>query len=157
MDVKRGWFTRTTASRARVPTFHEQFAPLDAVVGPSDRSFGLTVGCALLLIWAAGLLGGRASGPWLVAVGVGFIALSLATPRWLAPLNKLWLKFGLLLHRIVTPVVLAFLFYLVFAPTGLLLRALGGRPLRLRREPQLPSYWIARASTAPPDSMRRQF
>lgn len=130
---------------------------MDAVVGPSDRAFGFTVGGALALIGLASLLMGRPRGVWLVVAGVGLLAFALAAPHVLAPLNRLWLKFGLLLHRVVTPVALGVLFYAVFAPTGLLLRALGRRPLRLGREPDLPSYWLARAATAPPDSMRRQF
>ena len=157
MGVKRGWLSRTITSPAPRPAFHEQFAPMDPVVGPPDRAFGFTVGGALALIGLAGRLMGRPSGVWLIAAGFGFLAFALAAPGLLAPLNRLWLKFGLLLHRVVTPVALALLFYLVFAPVGLLLRVLGRRPLRLGREPHLPSYWLARAASAPPESMRRQF
>ena len=76
----------------------------------------------------------------------------------LAPLNKWWTKLGVLLYRIVSPVVLGLLFYLTVTPIALLLRLLGKDPLRLRRDPDGASYWIDRTPPGPaPESMKNQF
>jgi hypothetical protein len=72
------------------------------------------------------------------------LALALGAPRLLAPLNWVWTKLGLLLHRIVSPIFLLLLFYGCIAPVGLLMRLSGKDPLRLKYEPAATSYWIVR-------------
>ncbi len=139
--------------------FHEQLTPADAIRPPSDRSFGLTMAAAFFVI--AGLRFARGHGDawfWL-APCAAFALAALTAPHMLAPLNRLWLKLGILLHHLVTPVILALLFYGVVMPTGLVLRLLGKRPLRLRREPDAATYWVARPSEAaqPAVTMTRQF
>lgn len=67
----------------------------------------------------------------------------------LAPLNRLWTRFGLLLHKIVSPLVLGVLFFLVLTPTALLMRACGKDPLRLHFEREATTYWIARVPPGP--------
>ena len=57
-----------------------------------------------------------------------FLAAALLRPAMLNPLNRLWLKFGLLLHRIVNPIIMALLFFGTVLPTGLVMRALGQGP-----------------------------
>ena len=74
----------------------------------------------------------------------------------LHPLNRAWLVLGLLLHRVVNPVIMAVMFYGTILPTASLLRALGKDLLRLKREPQATSYWIPRKPPAP-GSMSKQF
>ena len=66
------------------------------------------------------------------------------SPAALAPLNRVWTRFGLLLHRIVSPVVLGVMFFVVVTPMGLVMRALGKDPLRLRFDREARSYWIDR-------------
>ena len=76
----------------------------------------------------------------------------------LRPLNIAWTRFGLLLHAVVNPVVMALLFYGTVLPTGLVMRALGRDLLRLRRDPAAESYWIARQPPGPaPDTFKDQF
>ncbi len=76
----------------------------------------------------------------------------------LAPLNKLWFKFGALLHAAVSPVVLGVMFYLVILPSALAIRALGKDILGLRFNPHAKTYWITRESESPnADSFRDQF
>jgi hypothetical protein len=72
--------------------------------------------------------------------------------------NRLWLGFGMLLHRVTSPVALGIIFYVVVMPTGLLMRAFGKDILRLRHDPAAESYWIKREPPGPkPDSMPHQF
>ena len=80
---------------------------------------------------------------WLGAAAL-FVLLALAAPRVLAPFNRLWAKFGLLLHGIISPVILAILFYGCITPIGYLMRLTGKDPLRLRFEAERQSYWIVR-------------
>ena len=60
-----------------------------------------------------------------------FLPSGFLKPAWLRPLNKIWTKLGLLMGRVVSPVITAVLFYLVVTPTGLLFRIFGKDPLRL--------------------------
>ena len=140
---------------------HEDFSRTEVVKGSSDRAFGLTVGGVLLLIagfrWI--FVGGSAQLTiGLGAVGAVLVLAGLLAPGVLAPLNRLWLKLGLLLHRITNPLIMVLMFYLTLAPVGLLMRAFGKDPLRLRFEPQAKSYWIQREPPGPsPESMKQQF
>ena len=135
-------------------SFHESYAAGE-VKPPSDRSTGLVfAGVALIvaLLWRNNLTVVLAA---LVCAGV-LAALSFAAPALLRPLNLVWFKFGLLLHRIVNPVVMFALFAIVFVPAGALMR-LWHDPLR-RRRAKAASYWIDRtAREGPPGSMTNQF
>jgi hypothetical protein len=82
----------------------------------------------------------------------------LLFPRLLHSLNRIWLTLGMLLHRIVNPVIMAFMFYGAILPMALLLRAFGKDILRLKRDPDAATYLIPREPPAPaPDSMKKQF
>jgi hypothetical protein len=59
--------------------------------------------------------------PWTTGLATAFLIAGLLKPAVLSPLNRIWLKFGLLLHRIVNPLIMAFLFYVTVLPTGLVL------------------------------------
>ena len=101
--------------------------------------------------------GGR-SWPWTSGIAALCLAAALFYPVILRPFNRLWLKFGLLLHKVVNPVVMALVFFGTVLPTGLILRALGKDPLRLKRYSDAKSYWIERRPTGPaPASMKDQF
>jgi hypothetical protein len=81
---------------------------------------------------------------WAVVFAVAFLVAGLFAPRVLAPLNKLWFRFWLLLNRVINPIVMAIVFVGAIVPTGLLLRAFGKDLLRLKRQPGSDSYWIVR-------------
>jgi hypothetical protein len=122
------------------------------------RSFGLLFTVVFLLVGLWPLL--RMAPPrwWAVALSVLCLVLALAWPAGLAPFNAAWMRLGAILHRIVSPLVLGMLFYLTVVPTGLVMRALGKDPLRLRFDRAAPSYWIERQPPGPaPDSLRNQF
>jgi saxitoxin biosynthesis operon SxtJ-like protein len=137
---------------------HEVFARDEKIVAGSDRSFGLVMAAALAAVtllnaWHAGRVW-----PWTGGIAALFLAAALLRPGVLHPLNLIWLKFGLLLHRVVNPVIMALLFYGTVLPTGLVMRMLGKDPLRLKREPGADSYWIVRQPPGPaPESMKDQF
>ena len=137
---------------------HERLVREDKVKGSSDRSFGLVFAAVFAIIGLIPLLGDGGVRVWSLAVAVVFLALALVRPVVLAPLNHLWTRFGLLLHRIVNPIIMGLLFYLVVTPTGLIIRMLGKDLLRLRFDPQAKSYWIERQPPGPaPETMKDQF
>lgn len=87
-----------------------------------------------------------------------FLLAGLLAPGILHPLSRLWRGLGLLLHKLVSPIVTWLIFYLAFVPAGLLSRLLGKDPLRLKIEPEAESYWISRNPPGPaPETMRNQF
>jgi hypothetical protein len=137
---------------------HEVFTRDEKIVAGSDRSFGFVMAAAfaavtLLNAWHVGRVW-----PWTGSAAVLFLAATLLRPAILHPLNLIWLKFGLLLHRVVNPVIMALLFYGTVLPTGLVMRMLGKDLLRLKREPDADSYWIVRQPPGPaPETMKDQF
>jgi hypothetical protein len=128
------------------------------VVAGSDRSFGLVFAAFFAVVGLLPVMHGAPVRWWALAIAGAFAAAALVVPRLLHPLNRVWFALGLLLHHVVNPVVMAIMFYGAILPMALLLRALGKDILRLKREPQAASYWIAREPPAPaPGSMRKQF
>ena len=137
---------------------HEVFSREEKIVAGSDRSFGLAMATALAIVtllnaWHVGRLW-----PWTGGLAGLFLTAAWLRPAILNPLNRIWLKFGLLLHRIVNPVVMALLFFGTVLPTGLIARAMGKDLLRLKRQPDAESYWIVRQPPGPaPETMKDQF
>ena len=124
----------------------------------SDKSFGLVFAVVFLFIALYPLVNGGVVRMWSLTFSGSFCVFALFYPKVLAPANRLWMKFGLLLHSVVSPIALAILFFLVIMPIGLLTRAFGLDPLRLRIDPALESYWIKRNPSEPkPSSLRNQF
>jgi hypothetical protein len=137
---------------------HESLVRDESVKGSSDRTFGLVFTAVFLIVGAFPLLSGGTPRLWSFGVAAVILIIALAAPRLLAPLNRAWMKFGLLLNSIVSPLVLGVLFYLVFLPIGGLIRLFGGELLRLRLQPDAKSYWIERQPPGPaPETMKNQF
>jgi hypothetical protein len=137
---------------------HEVFSRDEEIVAGSDRSFGMVMAAVLAVVTA---LNGWHSGrlwPWTGGMAALLLAAAWLRPSVLHPLNLIWLRFGLLLHRVVNPVVMALLFYGTVLPTGLVMRMMGKDPLRLKPQPEADSYWIVRQPPGPsPETMRDQF
>lgn len=128
------------------------------LVLPSNRSIGLlfTAVFAVVAVWP--LLFGEAFRIWAAVVCTALAAITLLAPDALAPLNRAWMRFGALLHRITSPIVLAFIYFAVITPFGLVMRVAGRRPLALARDPSAETYWTDRDPPGPePDSIRNQF
>ena len=137
---------------------HERLTDGGAPARASDRAFGSAFAALFAVIGAVGWIRGGEPLAWPFVVSGAFLAAGLLTPELLSPLNKAWAKVTSLLHRIVSPVALALLFYGVMTPTGLAMRLLRRDPLRLRRDPDAASYWIAREPPGPDrESLRRQY
>lgn len=91
-------------------------------------------------------------------ISLVFLFLALLIPKALMPLNWMWTKLGLLLHKIVSPIVLGLLFYLVFIPIGVVMQLFGSDLLKLRLDKSARTYWIKRTPSGPePNSLEDQF
>ena len=129
---------------------HERFEPLHEIKTSSDRAFGLVFACLFALIGVSMVFGGKGTAAlWFFLAGALFLAAALIAPGILAPLNRVWTRFGLLLHLIVSPIVLGSIFFMVVMPIGLAMRLLGKAPLRLRFQPEARTYWIKRDPPGP--------
>lgn len=138
--------------------FHEDLKRTETVEAGSERAFGIVFAVVFAVVGLLPLLGGSTVRPWALMLAGGFLLAAAAAPRVLRPANRLWFRFGRLLHGIVTPLVLGFIFFVTVAPTGWLMRLFGKDPLSLRFEPDAPSYWIRRDPPGPaPDTMKNQF
>jgi hypothetical protein len=127
------------------------------IVG-SNRTFGFVFAIVFGIIALLPLLSGRTPRLWACAIAGIFLGIALFAPRFLSPLNRAWFQVGLALHRVVNPVVMAVIYYGTVVPIGLILRARGKDPLRLKPDPDTTSYWIVRDPPGPPrGSMTKQF
>lgn len=131
----------------------------DEVLQPSERAFGLTFTVIFLLFALSPLL---YQGKWHAIHNLGlacsavFLLLTFAFPIWLRLPNFLWFKFGMFLHMIVQPVVMAVIFYGVITPYALCFRGLIKKTFPREFAPELASYWIPREPWNP-KQMRQQF
>jgi len=141
-----------------MPDTHENFSRDQHAKVSSNRAFGYVFTVAFLIIAARPLVFGGAPHWWSLIVSAAVLVATVAAPTLLTLPNRLWQRFGILLNRVTSPVVLAILFYAVVTPIGLLMRAFGKDALRRRHNSFADSYWIRRDPPGPkPESMSHQF
>ncbi len=86
------------------------------------------------------------------------IGFALFLPRLLIPFNKAWLKFGDVIHRIVSPLIMSVIFFCIITPIGVVMRLFGKEFLQLRQDPTALSYWIdCQGINQRSQSMKQQF
>jgi Saxitoxin biosynthesis operon protein SxtJ len=139
--------------------YHEKVISHDDREPPSLKSFGLTFVVVFALIGLSPMvlhhLGPRY---WALAVSSAFLVVTFVAPNLLKPLNQLWFRFGMVLHKIINPLVLGLMFVVVISPIALVLRLLGKRLIPLKPDAAVQSYWITRQPPGPaPESLRNQF
>jgi hypothetical protein len=137
---------------------HEDLRREQAAEGSSNRSFGVVFTVAFLALGLYPLVRGEGPRVWLLGAGALMAAATIARPQVLAAPNRAWTKLGLALGRIVSPVAMGVLYFLVITPFGVAMRLAGKDPLRLKREAGARTYWIDRDPPGPPpESMTNQF
>lgn len=137
---------------------HEDYSSHAEVQPGSDRVFGIVVGGIFCLFGLLPLRQGNSPRLWILIPGAVLVLVGVLRPISLHSLNVLWMRLGLLLGRVVNPVITGILFFVVITPLALLMRLAGKDPLRLRREPEAPTYWIDRSPPGPDGrSMKNQF
>ena len=126
----------------------------DIKVG-SNKSFGIVFFVVFFLIAFYPLIiyGGEIR-IWSVIISLTFLLLGLLNSKILTPLNKLWFKFGIFLGKIVSPIVMGGIFFLVVTPIAILMRMLNKDVLNLKYNNKS-TYWIEKSG--PKNKMKNQF
>ena len=127
---------------------------MDDIKISSNRSFGIVFFVVFLLIALYPLIHNEEIRIWSLIISLIFLILGLINSRILTPLNKLWFKFGILLGKIVSPIIMGIIFFLVVTPIGFIMRILGKDVLNLKFNANK-SYWIEK--TGPKSKMKNQF
>ena len=127
---------------------------MDDIKIGSNRNFGIVFSIVFLLIAIYPLINNDELRIWSLIIAIIFFILGLINSKVLTPLNKLWSKFGLLLGRIVSPVIMGIIFFLVVTPIAVIMRIIGKDLLNLKFNKDK-SYWIEK--TGPKSKMKNQF
>ena len=127
---------------------------MDDIKIGSNRSFGIVFFVVFLIIATYPLINGDELRLWSLIISIIFLLLGLVNSKILNPFNKLWFKFGIFLGKIISPLVMGIIFFLVVTPIGLLMRLLNKDLLNLRFNNN-GSYWIEK--TEPKSKMKNQF
>ena len=120
----------------------------------SNRSFGILFSILFALIAFLPIINGNPLRLWLIPVSVIFLVLGLLNSKLLNPLNKVWVKFGELLGRIIAPIVMAIIYFIIVTPIGLFMRLIGKDLLNIKFS-KANTYWIKREKKI--SSMKKQF
>ncbi|MFM8244220.1 MAG: SxtJ family membrane protein [Candidatus Fonsibacter sp.] len=115
--------------------------------------FGITFSAVFLIIALWPLLDGLNLRTWSLITSAAFVMISLTFPNIFTYLNLWWIKLGYFLGKIISPIVMGIVFFIIVTPIGLLLRLFGKDILRLKRNKN--SYWINRDYKI--QSMKKQF
>ena len=127
---------------------------MDEIKIGSNRGFGIVFFVVFLLIAIYPLLKGSDLRIWSLIISFIFLVLGLTKSNLLTPLNKLWFKFGLFLGKIISPLIMGFIFFVVVTPIGIIMRLLRKDLLNLKYNKKK-SYWIEK--TGPKSKMKNQF
>ena len=127
---------------------------MDDIKISSNRSFGIVFFTVFLLIALYPLTYSEEIRVWSATISLIFLVLGLFNSKILTPLNKLWFKFGIFLGKIISPIIMGIIFFLVVTPIGLLMRLLGKDLINLKYNNNK-SYWIEKKG--PKSKMKNQF
>jgi hypothetical protein len=128
---------------------------MDEIKISSNRSFGLVFFVVFLLIAIYPLTNNEEIRIWSIIVSFIFLFLGLLKSKFLSPLNILWFKFGVFLGKIVSPLIMGIIFFLVVTPIGLLMRLFGKDILHLKLNKKKSTYWIEKSGVK--SMMKNQF
>ena len=120
----------------------------------SNRSFGVVFFIVFLLIALYPLLNNNEIRLWSLIISVLFLILGILNSKILSPLNKIWFKFGLILGKIISPIIMGIIFFLVVTPIGFIMKLLGKDLINLKFNNEK-SYWIEKSG--PKSKMKNQF
>ena len=124
---------------------------------PSNRKFGFFFTFVFVMLAAYFYYSANVSWAYVFSVAAMiFLLLTLIKSDALLPLNKLWMRFGLLLGMMVSPIVIGIIFFGLFTPIAILMRLSGRDELRLKFA-QKASHWISRGELIKSESFKHQF
>ena len=120
----------------------------------TNRSFGIVFCLVFIIISFYPLLDNESIRLWSFVVSLIFLILGILNSKILSPLNRAWFKFGVLLGKVISPIIMGIIFFLVVTPTGFIMRLLGKDVLNLKFS-GVKSYWIEKSG--PKSKMKNQF
>jgi Saxitoxin biosynthesis operon protein SxtJ len=136
---------------------HESLQAYRVVKLGSNKSFGLVFAGFFTLVSLWPLFHHEPLRLWALGIALVFLGLGLFAADWLAPLNRIWFKFGLLLNAVVSPLILGLLYFAIVVPFAQISRWRGHDPLRLKQA-NAATYWIGREPAGPrAGTMTKQF
>jgi hypothetical protein len=139
-------------------SFHENFDHGEEIRAGSPGAFGFVFAVVFGIVSLWPLLNGAPVRLWAVGVACVFAVAATLQPNLLQPLNRLWFWFGMVLHKVVNPLVMGLLFFVTVTPIALIFRLIGKDPLNRKPDPNCESYWIERdPDELAPESMKNQF
>ena len=122
---------------------------------PSNRNFGLVFFVFFLIIGLWPLLETNEIRYWSIFFSIIFFLLGITNSKLLNPLNKIWFNFGILLGKVISPLIMGIIFFLVVTPIGVIMRVIGKDILSLKYNKKNKSYWIEK--NGPKSKMKNQF
>ena len=120
----------------------------------SNRSFGLVFFAFFLIIGLWPIFEYEQVRIWSIIAALIFLILGILDSKYLTPLNRFWMKFGLFLGKIISPIVMGIVFFLVVTPIGIMMQIFGKDLLNIKYKKN-ESYWVYRKDKF--GSMKRQF
>ena len=120
-----------------------------------NRSFGLLFFIVFLAFALWPLTKKGEINLYLISIALIFLILGLLNSKILTPLNKSWIKFGELLGRIIAPIVMGIVYFIILTPISLLVRLLGKDLIGMKFDKNLKTYWIKRKKNL--GTMDKQF
>ena len=120
----------------------------------SNRGFGIVFCVVFLLISFWPSIEGQSLRIWALTVSLIFLVLGLLNSKLLSPFNLIWVKFGEALGRIIAPIAMSIVYFIIITPIGLFMRLIGKDLLRTKFSKNN-SYWIKREKNI--GTMKRQF
>ena len=127
---------------------------MDEIKINSNRSFGIVFFVVFLLIAFYPLFQGNDLRIWSLIISLIFLTLGLLNSKILSPLNKMWFKLGLFLGKIISPLIMGIIFFIVVTPIGIIMRLFNKDLLNLKYNKEK-SYWIKKMG--PKSKMKNQF
>ena len=122
---------------------------------PSNRSFGILFFIVFFIISLWPLISREEIVYWALIASSIFLVLGVLNSKLLTPLNKLWIKFGIFLGAIASPIVMGIIYFIILTPIGALMRFLGKDLLKINKSKSLTTYWINRDKQK--NTMKKQF
>lgn len=119
----------------------------------NNITFGILFFVFFLIIGLYPLISNEPIRIWSIIVSLVFLNVTIIKPNLFTFLNKLWIKFGILLGKIISPIVMGLVFFFVVTPIGIFVKILKKDVMGLKRGQS--SYWITREDKI--QSMRKQF
>ena len=120
----------------------------------SNKSFGIVFFIVFLIIAFYPLFYEGSLRIWSLIISITFLILGLTNSKVLTPLNNIWISFGIILGKVISPLIMGIIFFFVVTPIGVFMRIIGKDLLNLKFTKQK-SYWIE--NNQPKSKMKNQF